>query len=334
MNKYHSLVLVLLIVLSSIPSYGQEDILPDLPDPVEPATPPSPSSPGIEIPEPPTGEDTVKYWHFGGNSSLTFAQVGLRNWIGGGQSSIALNTIQTLFLNYERERFMWNNNLELGFGLIRQGQGEERTGLRKSDDRLIFISKFSRRATGNWMFTGLLDFRTQMAAGYNYAMVDGQETRTMISDFLAPGFIITSLGWEYRRSQNFFVVLAPVTTKQTLVIHDRFAEEGRFGVDPGQNFRIEYGALFNARFKREIFENVTVDTRINLFGNYQNITSIDVNWEFLLLMKINEYLAASFSTHLLYDDDIDIPREDGTVGPATQLRTVLNIGLTYKFDRN
>ncbi|MFN6944683.1 MAG: DUF3078 domain-containing protein [Cytophagaceae bacterium] len=285
-----------------------------------------------DTPIPPEEPDTAKVWTYGGNSNFSFAQVGLRNWVGGGQSSVSINSIQLLYLNMERERVMWNNNLELGFGLIRQGRAKENV-FRKSDDRLIFLSKVSRRIVDNWNINGLIDFRTQMYAGFEYRQVNGTEISTMISDFLAPGFLIKSIGWEYRKSDNLFFSLSPLTSKMTIVIHDGYAAEGRFGVEPGRNLRTEIGAFLNARFKREVYENITLDTRLNLFGNYENIQSIDVNWELLVLMKVNKYVTASFSTHLIYDDDILITREDDTIGPATQLRTVLNAGLIFKWEK-
>ena len=54
-------------------------------------------------------------------------------------------------------------------------------------------------------------------------------------------------------------------------------------------------------------------------------------WETLLNLKVNDYITASFATDLLYDEKIAIKRDDGTVGPSTQFRSVLAIGLGYKF---
>ena len=65
--------------------------------------------------------------------------------------------------------------------------------------------------------------------------------------------------------------------------------------------------------------------------------NIDVNWEGLLAMKVNKFITASITTHLLYDDDIDIAVDDDNdgiidaVGPRTQFKEVLAIGLSAKF---
>jgi len=54
-------------------------------------------------------------------------------------------------------------------------------------------------------------------------------------------------------------------------------------------------------------------------------------------MKINKFLTASLSTHLIYDDDINIAvdRNDDGIndgnGPRIQFKEVLSLGLSYQF---
>jgi len=77
---------------------------------------------------------------------------------------------------------------------------------------------------------------------------------------------------------------------------------------------------------------------VDLFSNYlHNPQNIDVNWQVLINMKVNKFLSASITTHIIYDDDIMIPldrNEDGITegkGPRTQFKEVLGVGLSYKF---
>ncbi|HJZ39090.1 MAG TPA: hypothetical protein VJ203_01855 [Bacteroidales bacterium] len=54
-------------------------------------------------------------------------------------------------------------------------------------------------------------------------------------------------------------------------------------------------------------------------------------------MKVNKYISATLSTHLLYDDDIDIEidnNDDGITdetGPRIQFKEVLAIGFSFIF---
>jgi len=54
-------------------------------------------------------------------------------------------------------------------------------------------------------------------------------------------------------------------------------------------------------------------------------------------MKVNKYISTTLSTHLLYDDDIDIAVDTNNDGitdrfvPRTQFKEVLGVGFSYKF---
>lgn len=59
---------------------------------------------------------------------------------------------------------------------------------------------------------------------------------------------------------------------------------------------------------------------------------MDIDWDFLLSMKINKFLSATFNTTLRYDDDVHYIDEEGvSKGPRVQFRQILGIGLAYKF---
>ena len=85
-------------------------------------------------------------------------------------------------------------------------------------------------------------------------------------------------------------------------------------------------------------ENVVFQTKLDLFSNYLNKPqNIDVSWETLLSMKVNKFISATLSTHLLYDDDIKIAvdtDDDGVTdktGPRIQFKEVLAVGFSLIF---
>ena len=78
-------------------------------------------------------------------------------------------------------------------------------------------------------------------------------------------------------------------------------------------------------------KNINLQTKLELFSNYEEATHIDVNWEVLVAMKVNKYISATISTQLIYDHDIDILDSDGKVGPRTQFKEVIGVGVSYKF---
>ena len=105
-----------------------------------------------------------------------------------------------------------------------------------------------------------------------------------------------------------------------------------------KNVRTEFGGYLRLFYQKEIIQNVSLQTKLDLFSNYlNNPGNIDVNWEVLVSMKVNKFISATIGTQLIYDDDILIgvdTNNDGTVdamGPRVQFKEVLTAGLTYKF---
>jgi hypothetical protein len=268
----------------------------------------------------------TSYWKFGGLGSLNISQVSLTNWAAGGESSYSGNILINGMANYNKDKSSWENLLILGYGLMKQGD----VGLKKTDDRIDFTSKYGRFAFKNWFYTAMFSFNTQFTEGYSYP-----NDSVYISKFMAPGYINLSIGMDYKPSEHFNVYISPVSGKVTYVLDDGLAALGAFGVDPDKNVRYEFGGLIKSMYTHDIMKNVNFLTRIELFSNYlHNPQNIDVNWEVLLNMKINKYLSANLNTLLIFDDDIkfDDPKTPAIEKKSkVQFKEVFGIGLTASF---
>lgn len=264
-------------------------------------------------------QDTTGFWKTGGALGLNFNQVGLKNWSGGGENSLAVNGLVNGFANMKKDKISWDNTLELGYGLVKQGD----LGVRKSDDKIVLTSKFGREAIEYWSFTGLLDFRTQFANGFDYKTTP----KSKISEFMSPAYLMLSLGAEFKPNDNFFALISPITGKMTFVLDDTLSHYGAYGVDPGKTVRSELGWNINSVYKRKLMENTDFQTKLNLFSSYEDLKHIDVNWENMLLLKVNKYITSTVSTNVIYDYDIK-----DTDGKAKwQLKEVIAVGILYNF---
>jgi hypothetical protein len=281
------------------------------------------------IAQEPEQADTL--WKFGGTTSLNFSQLSLTNWAAGGDNSLSGNVLINLSAIYTHHKTNWENKLVLGFGLIKQGDDPTR----KSDDLIDFASKLGIKASEKWFYTALLGFKTQFAQGYDHP---GEVDRMKISNFMSPGYLNFSLGMDYKPSDVFSMFLAPLASKVTFVLDDELSAAGSFGLDPGQTTRAELGGYIKMALKKEILKNVMLETKIDFFSNYlDHPQNVDLNWDMLLTFKVNEFLAASLLTQLIYDHDIQIGEDtsgDGvfdTFGPKVQFKELFGLGLTYSF---
>ena len=274
--------------------------------------------------------DIESGWKKGGTINTTLSQVSLTNWAAGGQNSISANGLLSLFAHYKKDAMLWENYLDIAYGTNQQGKGSDWL---KTDDKVDFTSKYGQKASDKWYYAGLVNLKSQMTPGYNYP-----NKTDKISDFMAPGYFLGAIGMDYKPSEKFTAFLSPVTGKITIVNDDDLSAAGAFGVEAGKKSRSEFGGYARFFFKHDLMTNVTLQTKLDLFSNYiDNPQHIDVNWETLISLKINKYISATISTHLIYDNDIDIVLEKDAlgnptrVGPAIQFKEVLGVGFSYKF---
>ena len=268
----------------------------------------------------------TSYWKLGGLGSIALSQVSLTNWAAGGENSFSANILANGLANYNKGKSSWENILILGYGLMKQGEA----GMRKTDDRIDFASKYGRYAFKHWYYSAMFRFNTQFTDGYSYP-----NDSVVISRIMAPGYVNLSIGMDYKPSENFNVYIGTLSGKVTFVLDDTLSHYGAFGVESNKKVRYEFGGLIKSMYIREIVKNVTFLTRLDLFSNYlKHPEKVDVNWEVLLNMKINEYLSASINTLLIWDDDIKFVDPENPAAAKksrVQFKEVFGIGLSATF---
>jgi hypothetical protein len=278
-----------------------------------------------------TPSDSVQVqWTRNGSANLTFANVGLSNWAGGGQSSISFGLLLDGKIVRETAKSRWENTANLAFGMARVG-GKNQL-FKKTDDMLVLGSKYGYKLSQTWSASAVTELRSQAAPGYTYATAaDGKEyQKNTISDLFAPAYWRIELGAEYKTSK-FSARLSPLGSRITFVLNDSLSQQGAFGVEAGKKVRTELGANFNSTLELQLLENVTFKSALNLFGNYQTLDRIDVNWDTFLVMKINKYMNAGFTTGLIYDHDVLLPQSDGSKKQAIQFKHVLTLTIGLKY---
>ena len=271
-------------------------------------------------------------WTHKGNFGLNFGQSSYTNWAAGGQNSLTAQGLFNYEIHYLKNKFKWDNSLNMSLGYCFYSFKQKPI---KTDDKIEFTSLATLKATQHLNYGAELSFRSQFAKGFDYA----NDSTQYISKFLAPAYITLGLGIEWVPCKYFSLYFSPITGRMTIVNDDYLAAIGAFGVnsldvnDTTQHainkIRYEFGARAVAKFQYPIAKNIEFDSKLELFSNYLNHPErIDVDWQNMLVLKVNDWLNCNLTTHLIYDYDIPFYDEAGLriKGSKVQFKEVLAIG--------
>jgi hypothetical protein len=277
-------------------------------------------------------KDTLqKTWKTGGLFNANFGQTSLSNWAAGGDKlQLNVNGFLNLYAFYKQGRNAWDNSLDVALGYVKTTS----LGERKSDDRLDLLSKYGYQLspTSKWYGSALINFRTQMAPGFNYPTATSSNK---ISEFLSPAYALLSLGLDYKPNKNFSLFLSPITSRWVIVNATGLSlpnqKGGVYGVPLGQTVNNELGAYLSANFMSEFLKNVTYKGKLDLFSNYKNNPqNIDVFMTNLLSANIFKGISFSLGLDIVYDDDVRVLGDD-LKSRRTQIRQNIGIGYMKKF---
>lgn len=276
--------------------------------------------------------DTAHGWDKGVVFGANLAQASFNNWAAGGENSLAINGLLSAHANYRKGKNAWDNMLDLGYGILNQGDA----GSQKTDDKIDINTKYGRLARKNLYYAALVNFKTQMTEGYDY---ESGNDSVAISNFMAPAYLISAIGMDYKPNNKITAFLAPLTSKMTIVNSKPLSDNGAYGVEPGEMMRSEFGGYLRIIYNDEYMDKtVSLLSKLELFTNYaNNPENIDVSWENIIGFKVNKFISATITAQLIYDDDIKTEIDsnaDGlmeTRGAKLQFKEVIGIGLSYKF---
>lgn len=276
--------------------------------------------------------DSLNPWKINGFASANISQAAYSNWSAGGQNSLGFTGLLNLNINYLKGKHAWANIIDLGYGFQFLGIGESNQEYRKTDDKIELTSTYGYEIHQNkkWYFSILANFRTQFSNGYKYP-----NDSTVISTFMAPAYLIAGVGITYVPSSWFRVYLSPASGRFTFVLDQALSDSGAFGVTRGESIRGQFGPYMRADLNKDLAKNINLTSSLELFTDYLNqFGNIDVNWNVLLTLKVNKWLATSINLNLIYDDDVIIkssPTDPG--GPRTQFKELIGVGLSYQFGK-
>ena len=282
-------------------------------------------------------------WKSKGMAQMLFSQSAFNSdWQGGGTSNVAGNFDINWDLNYKRKKLNWDTKFTSILGLAAT---KDQQFIRKTTDRLELNSLLgSRIKKTTWYYSGLFNFRTQMAPGYEFfnrdimddtgAVIETVQDRRLVTTSFSPSYLQMGPGILWKKSNDFKINLAPATSR-FIFVQKRFtrvdesdavalsAYEPFFGVGPNKTYRFELGASLSAYYKEELFEDIVFENSLNLYADYlENTKNVDLDYTLSVAMQVNRYITTNLAVQLIYDENAI---------SGLQIREVLGVGLKYAF---
>lgn len=247
-------------------------------------------------------------WKKSASFGINFNQASFtENWFGGGVNSLAFSGFFDGEINYKKDKWSWDNRVNFLLGTI-NNFGD---GYRKSQDRLFLDTKVGHEISDVWNTYFSTTFLTQFAPGYRYIeSANGQEDAVQISDFMAPGFLTLSLGFEYVPNDNFSLRLSPFSPRFTFLsdtlLYLNTENNTNYGVPLGESVRKEWlAAQAVMAWDKEFTDNINMKMRYMLFANYEelNFERIDHRLDIAINANLTDYITLTLSGIMVYDYD-------------------------------
>ena len=260
------------------------------------------------------------FWKFSGDYSLQLFQNYVSdNWYKGGESNYSLIAAVTLQANYNnKQRFQWNNKLEMRLGL-QNSRGDTLHTVRASEDLIRYTSKLGLQASKHWYYTFQLIASTQFMRGLR-----SNDTR-IYSRFLSPLYVNPSLGMDYK--VNWFkgrmtgsVHLAPIAYSLTYARDKDLAP--RFGIDEGHHAKNDYGSEVTVDLVWQMAKDVRWKTR---FYGYTTYHRMKMEWENTFTFVVNKYISTNLFLYPRFDDGV---KRDDKYG-YFQFKEYVSLGFSY-----
>lgn len=262
------------------------------------------------------------YWKFGGRTSLTFTQNFISaNWFQGGESNYAMLASIDLDLNYDdKDRISWSNHFDFDLGFA-TSQADTVHSFRTNTDKIRIESTFGYKLIKNLDLAAKLKLESQSLPNYPI------NTRTFISNFLAPFDANASIGLNYKPSIKNFkleIYLAPLSAYNFRYV--RYQDlASRYGVDEVRRFKQDYGTQLVVTVPTyQLTSFLDLWSRLEYYTDYSRAF---FQWETKFNVALSKYFTASLMLHARFDDSAPGLRDNNW--GYWQLKELFTLGVAY-----
>lgn len=240
------------------------------------------------------------------------------NWYQGGNTSFAMLGIAQGYINYQSDKFTWQNTGEWrgGFSTI---SGDTCHKVNTTEDYFRLYTK-----AGYEIYK---EMHTILSAEYmmNLLPTYGENSYNLKTAFASPIRLNLAVGLDFRPVQGLSVVINPLAYKMVYVADTVYTNPNDFGVEKGKNILNEAGSSVRVDYLWKPVREFLLDTRFYMYTNYSRVEiDLEVNANFI----INRFLSARVTLHPRYDNTIIL---EGDEKAKVQFKEFLSIGFSHQF---
>jgi hypothetical protein len=245
--------------------------------------------------------------------ALNLTHASFDNWAQGGEDAFGWQFSLSGKATHFAPGHEWANSLKLAYGTTKVGDQDAR----KSVDEIKLESVYAYKAGYFVEPYVAATAATQMAKGYAYT----DSGKTAISGFLDPGYFTQSVGLRHAY-RDILTTRLGAAAKETITDEFPVPYADDPVTDEIEDTKTEVGAESVTDLNLKLSTNILFTSKLALFSNLEATNEIDVDWDNLLTLKVEEYLNVNLNVRVFYDRDISTSR---------QIKESLAIGLTYSF---
>lgn len=278
-------------------------------------------------------KDSVKYWKFTGMFGLNASETQFWNWVAGGNNNLTSVIYANITLSYKKKKLAWDSNLDTELGELYSSDLNPRW--RKSNDKLNMMTKFGYKLAKSWYLSVLGGFKSQYAAGYEYANNDAGDKKK-ISDWASPSYTDLSIGMNFLPNDIFTVFVSPVAGRLTFCRDSLL--RANYGVPVDHAAHAALGLSIKAGVNYTKIKHLKIISTLSMFSPYtsqeiQKFGNFDVDWDVAVSYQFFKVLNVSLMTSLKYYDQVLIadPKEPTHLHPNIQFKEVIGVGVGYSF---
>lgn len=250
------------------------------------------------------------------NGTLAVTQTQFANWATGGDNTFSGRGALYFRHQYTHEKFSFDYKFDLRYGLNVIDDLPF-----KNEDLMLGNATVTWKLNQNWSYAASANFRSQFSKGYK-----SRTSKTVLSDFMAPGTLDILVGMTYRRPKSPLTInISPIGGSQTFVYNTELSKKGSFGVPKGDRSKSTLGSSFKMEYDK-VFPNKIFRFRSSLytFSNYRDNTYS--RFENNLEIRALKFLTVNLIGIAVYDQFAVTPTKK-----LLQYNYILSIGLSYKY---